>query len=126
MKKILLIDDDKNIRTIARLGLEDAADWELSEASNGAAGVELALKEQPYFILLDMMMPEMDGIATLEKLRQNDSTKNIPVIFMTAKVQSQEIEQYEKLGVAGVIVKPFDPLSLEDDIRKICKNIGLE
>ena len=119
MTKVLLVDDDNNIRTIAMMGLEDSTDWELVEASSGNQAIEIAQKENPDLILLDMMMPGLDGKATLSKLRENDITSNIPVIFMTAKVQTTEIEHYKTLGVHGVIIKPFDPTTLADDVRKI-------
>jgi CheY-like chemotaxis protein len=117
MAKILLVDDDENIRTVAMIGLEDMPGLEIVEASSGQQALDLAQTTSPDLIVLDMMMPGMDGIQTFNQLRENDKTRDIPIIFMTAKVQSHEIESYTKLGVAGVITKPFDPLTLADEIR---------
>lgn len=119
MTKYLLVDDDDNIRTVALIGLEDEVGVEVIEATSGPEALKLAKDEKPDLILLDMMMPGMDGVKTLEALRADAATASIPVIFMTAKVQKHEIESYTKLGAAGVIVKPFDPLTLAEEITKI-------
>ncbi|HEY9712006.1 MAG TPA: response regulator, partial [Chroococcales cyanobacterium] len=118
-KKILLVDDDDNIRTIAVIGLEDVPDWTVIEASSGHAALQIAREERPDLILLDMMMPGMDGVMTMQKLQEQPETAGIPIIFMTAKVQTHEIASYRKLGARGVIVKPFDPITLPDDITAI-------
>ena len=118
-KKILLIDDEDNIRLIAQIGLEDRPDWQVLSVASGAEGLVLAITEKPDLILLDMMMAGMDGKATLAKLRENPDTAKIPVIFMTAKAQKQELEAYSALGVAGVITKPFDPISLSSEIEQM-------
>ena len=119
MKKLLLVDDDTNIRFVVQICFEGSSEWNLIEASNGREALEMAQKELPDLILLDMMMPGMDGVTTLEHLRQNEVTAKIPVIFMTAKVQTHELEAYKHLGVEGVITKPFDPMTLPDEIKEI-------
>lgn len=119
MKKLLLVDDDTNIRFVVQICFEGSAEWNLIEASNGQEALETAQKELPDLILLDMMMPGMDGVTTLGHLRENQITANIPVIFMTAKVQTHELESYKHLGVEGVITKPFDPMTLPDEIKEI-------
>lgn len=119
ISKILLVDDDKNIQLIAQIGLEDMPDWQIILASSGQECVNKATSELPDLILLDMMMPGMDGRTTLAKLRENPATASIPVIFMTAKVQKHEVDSYLSLGVAGVITKPFDPITLSQDILAI-------
>jgi two-component system, OmpR family, response regulator len=119
IEKILLVDDDANIRLIAQIGLEDVPDWCVIEACGGAEALRKAGSEKPDLILLDMMMPDMDGKTTLARLKADGATAHIPVIFMTAKVQSHEIASYRALGVAGVISKPFDPVTLSDEIRRI-------
>lgn len=119
IRKILLVDDEADIRTVGRLSLSTLGSWEVVEASNGPEGIERATLEQPDLILLDVMMPGMDGPTTFGKLRTNANTKHIPVIFMTAKVQKHEIERYMKLGAKGVISKPFDPMSLPKEIIAI-------
>jgi two-component system, OmpR family, response regulator len=116
-RKLLLVDDDENIRFIAELSLE--VDWQVSSASSGRDALEMAVAENPDVILLDMMMPGMTGAEVFAKLRQIDLTKKTPVIFMTAKVQKEEVAQYMALGVNGVILKPFDPMSLSDQIGQM-------
>ncbi len=118
-KKILLIDDEDNIRLIAQIGLEDRPDWQVLSAASGSEGLVLAAQEKPDLILLDVMMAGMDGKMTLAKLRENPITAKIPVIFMTAKAQKQELEAYAALGVAGVITKPFDPTCLSQEIERL-------
>ena len=115
----MLVDDDDNIRTVAMIGLEDEPGWKILEARSGIEALEIAKSEKPDLILLDMMMPGMDGKVTLQHLRTSDETSDTPVIFMTAKVQTHEIESYIKLGAMGVITKPFDPLNLVSEIVEI-------
>ncbi|HNB16766.1 MAG TPA: response regulator [Candidatus Obscuribacter sp.] len=117
--KVLLVDDDTNIRMVAVMGLEDELDWEIQEASSGQEAIQLASTQKPDLILLDMMMPGMDGISTFGKLRELDTVKDTPIIFMTAKVQPEEIESYKILGARGVIIKPFDPITLAQEIQDI-------
>lgn len=117
--KVLLVDDDTNIRMVAVMGLEDEMDWEIQEASSGQEAIQLASEQKPDLILLDMMMPGMDGISTFGKLRELDTVKDTPIIFMTAKVQPEEIESYKSLGARGVIIKPFDPITLAQEIHEI-------
>jgi len=117
--KVLLVDDDTNIRMVAVMGLEDELDWEIQEASSGQEAIQLASTQKPDLILLDMMMPGMDGISTFGKLRELDTAKDTPIIFMTAKVQPEEIESYKILGARGVIIKPFDPITLAQEIQDI-------
>jgi two-component system, OmpR family, response regulator len=117
LSKILLVDDDENIRTIALLSLED--DYQVEIATSGQAALEVARIVKPDLILLDVMMPGMDGKATFEKLQEIPELAKIPVVFMTAKVQIHEIDFYLKLGAAGVITKPFDPMTLAGDVQNI-------
>src|SRR5690606_20893418 len=113
---ILLVDDEPDIRTIAELSLSQVGGWKTILASSGAQALELAGRHKPDLILLDVMMPEMAGAATFERPAIQATTREIPVIFMTARVQSQERERSVGLGAAGVIAKPFDPMRLPDDI----------
>ncbi|MFO7565161.1 MAG: response regulator [Enhygromyxa sp.] len=116
---ILLVDDEPDIRTIAELSLSQVGGWKTILASSGVQALELASEHKPDLILLDVMMPEMDGVATFQKLAAQEDTREIPVIFMTARVQSHERERYVGFGAAGVIAKPFDPMRLPEDIRGI-------
>jgi len=116
-KQILVIDDENDIQEVARLSLQLTENWTVFSANSGAAGTLLALAEGPDAILLDVMMPDMDGPSTLRVLQQQGST--IPVIFLTAKVQLADREKYMQLGVRGIISKPFDPLTLGRQIREM-------
>lgn len=120
MQKILLVDDDPHIREIAQISLED--DFQVVLAASGPEALSLSQAESPDLIILDMMMPGMDGVTTLAKLRENAQTASIPVIFMTAKVQAQELDSYRALDVAGVLSKPFDPMKLPSEIKRIVEN----
>jgi CheY-like chemotaxis protein len=115
--KVLIIDDEDDIRRIARLSLSRVGGMEVIEASNGTDGVREAESGQPDVILLDMMMPGMDGPATLAALRANGPTGEIPVVFLTAKAQAAEIGRLRSLGAKGVLTKPFDPMTLPDLLR---------
>ena len=116
-KSILIIDDEKSIRKILEIALED--NWKVFVAESGNRGIEIAQKEIPDLILLDRMMPEKDGIDTFKELKQNKSTKSIPIIFLTARVQTQEMDEYEDLDVLGVLRKPFDPMTLTEEIEEL-------
>lgn len=116
---ILLVDDEPDIRTIAELSLSQVGGWTTLLAASGPEALALARAHGPDLILLDVMMPDMDGVATFKALADDEQTRGIPVIFMTARVQSHERERYVGFGAAGVIAKPFDPMRLPADIRGI-------
>lgn len=115
-KKILIIDDEDDIREVAQLSLEMIAGWEIVTANCGTSGIEKARSERPDAILLDVMMPEMDGPTTFEMLRAEGATKDIPVILLTAKVQASDRQRFSELGVTAVLSKPFDPMTLPKEI----------
>jgi CheY-like chemotaxis protein len=117
--KVLLVDDEDDIRTIGQVSLSRVGGWQTVLASSGADALAKAAAEQPDLILLDVMMPGMDGPTTLARLRAQESTATTPVIFMTAKIQKQEVTRYLELGAVGVIGKPFNPLTLPADIKKL-------
>ncbi len=117
--KIMMVDDEPRIRRIGELSLRGVGKWQVVLAGSGREAVELARRERPDVILLDVMMPGMDGPATLAELRDGDDTRLIPVIFLTAKAQRHEVERYRLLGAAGVLTKPFDPMTLPEEIRSI-------
>src|SRR5262245_35237418 len=103
IQKVLIVDEDPHMQRVVELTLQSVGKWAVAKASSGFEAMEIAAAEHPDVILLDVMMPGMDGPTTLRKLREQPDTAQIPVIFMTAKVQSQEIAQYLRLGAAGVI-----------------------
>jgi CheY-like chemotaxis protein len=120
--KVLIIDDEADIRSIVRLSLSRLGGMEVVEAASGAEGVRKAQDEKPDVILLDMMMPAMDGSATLAALRAQPATAATPVIFLTAKAMRAEIDRLRALGAAGVLIKPFDPRTLPGEVRALLES----
>lgn len=118
-KRILIIDDEQAIQAVASLSLKMEADWQVITANSGTEGIAIAAQEQPDAILLDVMMPILDGIETFKQLQQGPVTRNIPVILLTAKAQAAEQQQFQSLGVAGVITKPFNSLTLASQIAQV-------
>ena len=114
--RVLIIDDEDDIREVAALSLESVAGWEVVVADSGMQGLARAIEHQPDAILLDVMMPGMDGPSTFLELRRNPATARIPVLLLTAKVQSTDQRRFADLGVEGVLFKPFDPLTLHSKI----------
>jgi len=114
--RILIIDDEEDIREVAALSLETVAGWEVTSASSGAQGLNRAIEQNPDAILLDVMMPGMDGPTTFRELRNNPITAHIPVLLLTAKVQSSDQRRFADLGVEAILFKPFDPLTLSTQI----------
>lgn len=119
LKQILLVEDDESIAEIATLTLEDLGGFEVVHCSSGADALESLAHYRPQLVLMDVMMPHMDGPETMRQMRLNPELSDIPVIFVTARAQVHEQEQYSKMGAAGIIVKPFDPISLCDEITQM-------
>jgi CheY-like chemotaxis protein len=115
-KRVLIIDNEPYIQEVAQICLEATAGWQILTASSGLEGLAIAVAEQPDVILLDVMMPDMDGPTTFQKLQENLATKEIPVILLTAKVQASDRRRYSEVGMSAAIAKPFDPLKLADQI----------
>jgi len=117
LKKILYVEDEPDIQMIARVALESVGGFELCVCSSGTEALEKAAEFGPDLLLLDVMMPGMDGPTTLSELRKIPQLASTPVMFMTAKVQPQEVEYLKSLNVADVIAKPFDPMALANSIH---------
>ena len=117
--KVLIIDDDADIRSIVQLSLSRVGGMDVIEAASGVEGLRKAREEAPDVILLDMMMPTMDGLETLAALRVQPATAGTPVIFLTAKGRKDQFERMTPLGAVGVLIKPFDPRTLSDDVRAL-------
>ncbi len=115
--RVLHIDDDPDILDIAAASLGLDPEFEVRGCNSGADGLAAAAQWRPDLILFDVMMPVMDGPTTLRHLRQNPQTADIPVVFMTARVQTQELAHFKSLGATGVISKPFDPMTLAASVR---------
>lgn len=119
LQRILYVEDDADIRAVAELALETVGGFSVKSCSSGQAALLEGPGFAPDLILLDVMMPGMDGPSTLHAMQQIPALQGRPVVFMTAKVQTEEIAFYRKLGAVEVIPKPFDPMTLADQIREI-------
>ena len=119
MMHALIVDDDDDIREIARMSLEVIGGWAVSEADCGSEAIARARALSPDVILLDVMMPGLDGVATLRILSHHPKTSHIPVIFLTAKAKKGELRRLEAAGACGLIAKPFDPMRLAHEIEAI-------
>jgi CheY-like chemotaxis protein len=119
LSRILFVEDDPDIQTVARMALEAVGGFNVMPCSSGAEALERVGAFSPDLILLDVMMPGMDGLATLDALRRLPETAGIPVVFLTAKVQAQEVALYREAGAVDVIAKPFDPMMLPATVRSI-------
>ncbi|WP_102227016.1 response regulator [Acidimangrovimonas sediminis] len=119
LPKILHVEDDPDIREIALMALEIVGGLEVAQCASGAEALERAATEAPDLLLLDVMMPGMSGDETLAALRRLDQFAETPAIFMTAKAQQSEVERLRQIGARDVITKPFDPMTLADEILAI-------
>ena len=117
--RILYVEDEADIRVIAEIALEVVGGFTVTSCASGREALAAAESARPDLLLLDMMMPEMDGLSTLEALRAHPATASTPVIFMTAKVQASEVAHFRSVGALDVIPKPFDPMALAAQIRSI-------
>lgn len=119
LQNILYVEDEPDIQAVAGIALESIGGFTLKTCSTGQEAIDAASDFQPDLILLDVMMPEMDGPTTLAELRKLPQLKDIPAMFMTAKVQPQEVDYFKSLGAIDVIPKPFDPMTLSEKIMDI-------
>jgi CheY-like chemotaxis protein len=122
-RRILVIDDENDVREVTQLSLEILGGWTVLTARSGKEGIDTAIAEQPEAILLDVMMPEMDGPTTLQQLQANTTTRHIPVIFLTGKVQATDQRRFAELGATAFIAKPFDPITL---VSQVAAALGWE
>jgi CheY-like chemotaxis protein len=116
IRRVFMVDDDADIRKICNVSLSSVGGWEVTLAASGPEALEKLAIQKPDVILLDVMMPGMDGPTTYAKIKELPGGADVPVILITAKVQQHELEKYTKLGVAGVIMKPFDPMTLPNQV----------
>lgn len=119
MRRLLVVDDDDAIREVLEIALGIVGGFQVRTASSGAECLELARSVQLDAILLDVMMPSMDGFATLQHLRRDPLTDEIPVILMTAKTQTHDRWNREHIDPSGVITKPFDPMTLHAQVKSL-------
>jgi DNA-binding response OmpR family regulator len=118
-RRLLIIDDEDDIREVTKLSLESTTSWEVITARSGEEGLREAEDGTPDAILLDAMLPGMDGLAIIKELQVRASTRTIPVVFLTAKAQNADRMIFEKSGARGVITKPFDPMTLAGQIERL-------
>ncbi|MEG4943891.1 response regulator [Microcoleus sp. F4-D5] len=118
-KQILIVDDQEHLRELIQLCLEDLAGWNTLLAESGEECLQILQTERPNAILLDLSMPEMDGFAVYDRLQSDPVTRSIPVILLTARVMSNDMAEFTKMGVAGVIRKPFEPITLPGKVAEI-------
>ena len=119
LEKVMLVEDDSDIRTVAGMALERVGGLKILACESGAQALEMVAGFAPQLVLLDVMMPGMNGPEVLQALRQRADTAAIPVIFLTAKVQEGEIAKLRALGALDVIAKPFDPMTLAATVRSL-------
>lgn len=119
LARILMVEDEPDIQAVARIALEALGGFEVEMCGSGREALDRVPSYAPDLILMDVMMPGMDGPTTLRALRDNPATAAFPVVFMTAKVQSQEVSRYMEIGAIGVIAKPFDPMTLSSTVRSL-------
>lgn len=118
-RRILLVDDEDDIREVAQLSLEMVGGWQVLPARSGAEALVRAREEHPDAVLLDVMMPDMDGPTTFLRLREDPASASIPVIMLTARVQAADRQRFLELGVNGVLSKPFDPMELSGQVAAL-------
>jgi DNA-binding response OmpR family regulator len=118
-KRILIIDDEPGICQVVQVAFKVITQWEVLVANSAQAGIAIAAAEQPDAILLDVMMPEVDGLSTVEMMRANSTIQHIPIILLTAKAQAKDREKFAQLPIAGVITKPFKAPTLVNQVRTI-------
>jgi CheY-like chemotaxis protein len=123
LSRVLLIEDDPDIQAIVSFALTRLAGLAVEVCGSGAEGLAAAARSAPDLILLDVMMPGMDGLATLARLREAPQTRSTPVVFLTAKVQPHEIEAYRKWGSVEVVAKPFEPSQLGETLGQIWRRL---
>lgn len=123
LNRILYVEDEQDIQEIARMSLETVGGFTVKICSSGQEAIDSAPKFKPDIILLDVMMPGMDGVTTMAKLRDLPAVAETPIVFVTARVQAHDIEEYLRKGATAVITKPFDPMQLPDEVREIWDKI---
>lgn len=117
VKRILVVDDEESVRLVVQSCLEDLAGWEVLAAASGSAGLEMAIDQRPDAIILDVMMPGMDGLMFLKKLQADPKLQDIPTILLTAKVELTAPDRYLAHGAVGALAKPFNPIALIEQVR---------
>lgn len=121
IRTVLLVDDDPTIRVLGELAFTAVGHWHTLTASSGFEALDLARRHPVDVIVLDVSMPGIDGLATLQQLRAQPATANIPVVFLTAAVHRADVVRYLEAGVDGVLAKPFQPMELSEDLERVVR-----
>jgi two-component system, OmpR family, response regulator len=124
LKKVLCVEDEADIRTVAEMALASVGGFEVLLCSSGAEAIAKAARFKPDIVLLDVMMPGMDGRDTLKALRALPGLATVPAVFLTAKAMPSEVARFKKLGALDVIAKPFDPMTLAEHVKRIWERRG--
>ena len=119
LQRIMLVEDEPDIQLIARLALEAIGGFTLAVCDSASHALEVAPSWSPDLIMLDVMMPGIDGVTTFKKMQENPQLAKVPIIFMTAKARSSEVIIYKEMGALGVVAKPFDPMTLAEKVKAI-------
>ncbi len=122
LQRIMLVEDEPDIQLIARLALEAIGGFTLAVCDSARHALEVAPSWSPDLIMLDVMMPGIDGVTTFKKMQENPQLAKVPIIFMTAKARSSEVIIYKEMGALGVVAKPFDPMTLAEKVKAIWDN----
>ncbi|BAY66559.1 response regulator receiver protein [Calothrix brevissima NIES-22] len=117
-KRLLIIDDEPDIRRIIQVSLEEIAGWQVSTAESGSEALIIVQTDKWDAIMLDVSMPDMDGFEVFKKLQSDPHTQSIPVVLLTAKVQPSDRRRFAQMGVAGVIAKPFNPMTISNQVAE--------
>ena len=121
LRHILYVDDEPDMRMLVQLTLENMGSMKVTACESGFEAVEIAQNNAPQLILLDVLMPDMDGPAVLKEIMSNPKTANIPVIFLTGRSAADSVASYKEMGAKGVLAKPFDLVALPDQVRTLWK-----
>jgi CheY-like chemotaxis protein len=124
IRKVLLVEDEEDIRKVAQMSLQFRGGWQVALAADGEECLAQAARERPDVILLDCMMPRLDGYEACRRLKMDPALRHIPVIFLTARAQEAELRKGLALGAIGYLIKPFNPMSLAAEIRQILEGIA--
>ena len=122
MRRVLVVDDERSIRLLCRVNLS-ASGIDVLEAESGRAAMELARREQPDLVLLDVMMPDVDGWTVARELADDERTREIPIVFLTARAESADKRMGQQLGGVGYVVKPFDPVMIGDFVERVIERV---
>jgi CheY-like chemotaxis protein len=125
LERILLVEDDPDIQFIARMALQRISGYQVEVCNNGIEALQKLPLFQPQMVVMDMMMPEMDGLTTFQEMRKIPAFAHLPVVIMTAKAQAHEIENYKREGINDVIIKPFEPAELGKQLEQIWQSAAL-